>query len=99
MDFDKKNISGRIDIPDPVHFPYIIKESRIYDTEGELSGTLIFSGKNINFNELSANAKIDLTYKFSSNADYPINIKGDIDWSNMKLKSDKLNIKMMQTDS
>jgi len=92
--FDKKDIKGtlgldidtdkwttNIEIPNPVHFPYLGKPLKTINSEGDLSGSINAEGSGLNFKENTGKATANLVYKFTTSSKNPVNLQAALNWS------------------
>ena len=85
VDIQKETFSGLFDIPTAVELPYLIKRSGTFDTKGSIVGRIKFAGKGIKPLTSKGKAQIDVTYKFSVDPEYPVNVKANAVWSSKKI--------------
>ncbi|MFA4974233.1 MAG: translocation/assembly module TamB domain-containing protein [bacterium] len=85
-DIETQDFALDIDIPKPVSLPYLGKESQIFDTAGELSGSVKLAGKGYKPLESEGAGSASLTYRFKASPDQPVSVNSNLTWKDGSIR-------------
>lgn len=81
LNIPKQTFKVLIDIPKPLHLPYLGKNVKTIDTAGDLSGRIQFDGTGLVLRESRGKGNFDFSHRFSASPDFPVEVGGPFRWA------------------
>jgi len=78
-----------IDIPKPIHLPYIGKEIKVLNTEGHVVGHIEAEGEGLILSDSKGKGIAQLNYQFAAASDWPIDIDTGFSWNKGRISINK----------
>jgi autotransporter translocation and assembly factor TamB len=82
LNIPKQTFKALIDIPKPLHLPYLGKRIKTIDTAGDLSGRVQLEGTGLMIRESRGKGSFDFSHRFSASPDFPVEVRGPFQWAN-----------------